>query len=189
MTTPRTISASHPAICALMVSMCALAIMSFDSNGVPVTAKDHDKPLQEPDFQNVPDIAPVDYAKVTKVVLYGERADPAPGQRKNHTGIDFEIAKGSDVFATADGVVEFARYGENYGNHVRIKHSDVYSSQYAHLSDAMVKKGDKITKGQVIGVVGNSGLSTSPHLHYEILENGAMVDPKGYLPELPDSKN
>jgi murein DD-endopeptidase MepM/ murein hydrolase activator NlpD len=138
-------------------------------------------------IQNTPDIAPVDFAKVTKVVLYGERTDPAIGQMKNHTGIDFEIAEGSNVFATADGVVEFARFGEKYGNYVRIKHGDIYSTQYSHLTTAIVKNGDKITRGQVIGLVGNTGLSKAPHLHYEILKDGTMVDPKDYLPKLPGS--
>ena len=70
---------------------------------------------------NIPDISPVELTKVTKVILYGLRENPAPGQRKNHTGIDFELAKGSDVYATADGVVIFSRFGPNYGNYIRIR--------------------------------------------------------------------
>jgi hypothetical protein len=138
-----------------------------------------------PGLQNIPDIAPVDFEKVTTVVLYGERADPAPGQGKYHTGIDFELAAGSSVFATADGVVAYARFGEKAGNHVMIQHGDTYSTKYYHLTTATVKSGDKIIKGQVIGLVGNTGLSKIPHLHYEILKAGKAVDPKPYLPTLP----
>lgn len=138
-----------------------------------------------PGVQNIPDIAPVELERVTKIILYGKRENPAPGQRKNHTGIDFELAKGSEVYATADGVVVFSRFGPNYGNYIRIKHGDSYSTQYSHLDNATVKQGDKITRGQVIGLVGNTGLSKIPHLHYEIIKDGIMVDPKDYLPKLP----
>ena len=136
--------------------------------------------------QDIPNIAPVDFEKVTMVVLYGARKNPAKNQGKKHTGIDFQMPEGSNVYATADGVVEFARYNDNYGNYVRVKHSDMYSSQYSHLTRATVKQGDKITQGQVIGLVGSSGvLSKGPHLHYEIIKDKVMVDPKDYLPTLP----
>ena len=170
----------------LLIPACAILIMSFGQSRNAITSQVGQIALQNLD-ENIPDIAPVDLTKVTKVVLYGERKDPAPNQMRHHTGIDFELMEGSDVVATADGVVEFARYGEKYGNYVRIKHSDTYSTQYSHLKPAMVKRGVKITKGQVIGLIGNSGLSTKPHLHYEILKNGTMVDPKHYLPKLPGS--
>jgi murein DD-endopeptidase MepM/ murein hydrolase activator NlpD len=96
------------------------------------------------------------------------------------------MPEGSNVYATADGVVEFERYNDNYGNYVRVKHNDQYSSQYSHLRTATVKQGDKITRGQVIGLVGSTGVSsTGPHLHYEIIKDNIMVDPKNYLPKLP----
>lgn len=170
-----------------LVPATAVLLMSFGKR------KNTIEPVAEPIasksvIQNIPDIAPVDFEKVTMVVLYGERKNPAKNQMRNHTGIDFEIAEGSNVYATADGVVVFTRYGDNYGNYVRIKHGDMYSSQYSHLTIATVKQGDKITKGQVIGLVGSTGLlSKGPHLHYEILKDGKMVDPKDYLPKLPGS--
>ena len=139
------------------------------------------------DVENIPDIAPVDFTKVKSVVLYGKRVNPAPGQMENHTGIDFELPEGSDVVATADGVVVHARYDGNWGNHVLIKHGDNFSTRYSHLAAAIVKQGDKIAKGDVVGHVGNSGLSKAPHLHYEILKNGTKVNPKDYLPKLPGS--
>lgn len=167
-----------------LVPASAVLLMSF---GQKQSASDvRVKPIASTSpVQNIPDIAPVDFEKVTRVILYGERPNPAPGQMKKHQGIDFELAKGSNVFATAEGVVVFAGSGEKYGNYVRIRHSDMYSTQYSHLETATVKQGERITKGQVIGLVGNTGLSSIPHLHYEIIKDGTMVDPKDYLPKLP----
>lgn len=136
--------------------------------------------------QDTPDIAPVDLTKVTNVVPYGERMDPATNKLRNHTGVDFALGKGSDVIATADGIVVVQRYGDKPGNYVVIKHNETLRTRYYHLETALVKEGDRVKKGQVIGLVGSTGLySTAPHLHYEVLRNDAAVDPKDYLPRLP----
>ena len=170
----------------VLVPMCAILIMSFGKiqNTFPPEVG---QVAQEHRIQNIPALAPVDFRKVTSVVLYGGRMDSATNQMRNHTGIDFEIMEGAHIVATADGTVVEAKYDEERGNHVLIKHGDTYSSQYSHLKSIVAKKGAKITKGQVIGVVGNSGLTRGPHLHYEIFKNGTMVDPKDYLPKLPGS--
>jgi murein DD-endopeptidase MepM/ murein hydrolase activator NlpD len=168
----------------VLIPASAILIISFGKSQNTFTPR-VEQGVAQNRIENIPDIAPVDLSKVTKVVLYGERMHPAYNELRLHAGIDFELREGSDVVATADGVVEFSRYGDNYGNYVRIKHSDNYSTQYSHLKLAMVKGGAKITKGQVIGYIGNTGLSTTPHLHYEILKGGKMVDPKDYLPQLP----
>jgi murein DD-endopeptidase MepM/ murein hydrolase activator NlpD len=89
------------------------------------------------------------------------------------------------VFATADGVVESIQVHPERGNFIVIRHGMVYQTQYSHLKDIVVKKGDNITAGQVIGHVGNTGIAQAPHLHYEVVENGKLVDPQLFLPEMP----
>jgi murein DD-endopeptidase MepM/ murein hydrolase activator NlpD len=170
----------------LLIPASTILLMSFGKTENRLQA-DVQRVAPTSGVENIPDIAPVDFTKVKSVVLYGKRVNPAPGQMENHTGIDFELPEGSDVVATADGVVIHARYDEKWGNHVLISHGDIYGSRYSHLAAAIVKQGDKIIKGQVIGHIGNSGLSKAPHLHYEILKNGTKVDPKNYLPKLPGS--
>jgi murein DD-endopeptidase MepM/ murein hydrolase activator NlpD len=167
--------------CMSIVPLCAIILMSFSNKQSEVPSETAYVP------QNAPDIAPVDLTKVTKVVLYGQRADRTTNQLRNHTGIDFEITKGSDVVSTADGIVVVQRVGELRGLHVIIKHNETFSTRYFHLESALVKQGDTVKKGEVIGLVGNTGLSSVPHLHYEILKNDATIDPKNYLPKLPGS--
>jgi murein DD-endopeptidase MepM/ murein hydrolase activator NlpD len=132
--------------------------------------------------QNIPSIVPVEVAKVTHITVYGNRMHPVFKKIRFHTGIDFEMTEGEPVRSTADGtVVKFINeYGR--GNYVIVKHSDTYSTSYSHLQSAIVKEGETITKGQVIGYVGSTGISTGPHLHYEVMKDGQFVDPKDYLP-------
>jgi murein DD-endopeptidase MepM/ murein hydrolase activator NlpD len=170
----------------LLVPTTAVLLMSFGNKHHTIEPTAKAVVVSKSVVQDIPNIAPVDLEKVTMVVLYGVRQNPAKNQGKKHTGIDFQMPEGSNVYATADGVVEFSRYNDNHGNYVRVKHSDTYSSQYSHLIRATVKQGDKITQGQVIGLVGSTGLSSKgPHLHYEIIKDKIMVDPKDYLPNLP----
>jgi beta-lactamase regulating signal transducer with metallopeptidase domain len=174
------------ALYVMLLPVAAVLLMAFGKKHNPTEPVAKAMVASTSVIQYIPNIAPVDFEKVTMVVLYGERKNPAKSQGKKHTGIDFQMPEGSNVYATADGTVEFARYNDNYGNYVRVKHSDTYSSQYSHLTRATVKQGDKITQGQVIGLVGSTGLSSKgPHLHYEIIKDKIMVDPKDYLPNLP----
>ncbi len=132
-----------------------------------------------------PRIAPVDLQKVTKIVKYGDRIHPATKMLAKHTGVDFALPPGSDVVATADGVVVVQEFGELRGNYVVIRHDQGYRTRYFHLEKALVKNGDVVKEGQVIGLVGSTGkYSTGPHLHYEVVKNGEEVDPKDYLPKL-----
>jgi hypothetical protein len=133
--------------------------------------------------ENKPSIAPVDMSKVTAGSAYGQRINPLTKKQQMHTGIDFTLPEGEAVMATADGIISESAYNDSRGNYIHIKHSDVYSTQYIHLKSSVVKAGDNITKGQTIGYVGNTGLSVGPHLHYEVLKNGQLVDPKDYLPK------
>jgi len=98
-----------------------------------------------------------------------------------HYGIDLQVPFGTDVMATAGGKVIKAIYDGGYGNTIVVDHGEGYQSMYAHLKDFTVKKGDTVTKGQTIGHVGSSGLSTGPHLHFEILLYGERLNPLNYL--------
>jgi murein DD-endopeptidase MepM/ murein hydrolase activator NlpD len=190
MMTKKKSSAFTFALYLMLVPTAAVLLMSFGKKQNTFAPVAEAVVAPKSVIQDIPNIAPVDFEKVTMVVLYGARKNPAKNQGKKHTGIDFQMPEGSNVYATADGVVEFARYNDNYGNYVRVKHSDTYSSQYSHLTTSTVKQGDKITQGQVIGLVGSTGLSSKgPHLHYEVMKDNVMVDPKDYLPKLPGSES
>jgi hypothetical protein len=118
--------------------------------------------------------------KVTST--YGMRNDPVSDGKKMHKGLDLSTAVGTEVLATADGeVIEVVSTPDGYGNHIVIKHGDMYQTKYAQLYEFKVKGGDLVKKGDVIGLSGNSGQSTGPHLHYEVYENGEDVNPMDYI--------
>ena len=112
---------------------------------------------------------------------YGMRTDPFNGRREMHKGIDFAGQLGSDIVATAAGVVTWAgkRYG--YGQLVEINHGNGYSTRYGHCSQILVKVGDRVEPGQKIALMGSSGRSTGPHVHYEVLKNGRQINPVRYI--------
>lgn len=113
---------------------------------------------------------------------FGPRKSPFTQELKNHTGVDFKAPAGTKVYAIADGKVTLAEISDQkVGNHIEIGHSSPLSSRYHHLDEVLVEAGEQITKGQVIGTVGTTGLSTGPHLHLEILEGETPVDPGMYL--------
>ena len=110
---------------------------------------------------------------------FGARVDPFYKVRKFHEGMDFSASVGTEVYATGNGTVTDAgRDVEGgYGNEIKIDHGYTYQTVYAHLSRIFVKPGQKILRGQIIGNVGNTGKSTSPHLHYEVRKNGIPLNP------------
>lgn len=112
---------------------------------------------------------------------YGWRVDPFLGVRAFHEGLDFSADVGQPIKATAAGIVIAAEVTPEYGNVVRISHGSGLETRYAHASKLLVKEGDRIKKNQVIALVGNTGRSTGPHLHYEIRMNGESLDPRKYL--------
>ena len=109
------------------------------------------------------------------------RMHPILKEPRMHNGIDFSAATGTSVSATAKGEVRLSSYTKNYGNRVIVDHGNGFSTSYSQLEEAIVEKGQKVNKGDIIGYVGSSGLSTAPHLHYEIMKGGKYVDPKDYL--------
>jgi murein DD-endopeptidase MepM/ murein hydrolase activator NlpD len=112
---------------------------------------------------------------------YGWRHDPILGIRAFHSGLDFSAAQGEPIRATADGRVKTVGRGPDYGKYVVIDHGDRLETRYAHASKILVNEGDLVQREDVIGLVGNTGRSTGPHLHYEIRYNNRSLDPRQYL--------
>ena len=128
---------------------------------------------------SIPAIQPVSNDDLTRIASgFGFRIDPIYKTKKMHTGLDFTADTGTPVYATGNGVVvecEVKRWG--YGQSVIIDHGFGYRTRYAHLSDFKCKPGDKVVRGQIIGLVGSTGKSTAPHLHYEVEQNGQKINP------------
>ncbi len=112
---------------------------------------------------------------------YGYRIDPFTGKRAFHQGIDISARRGTPIIAPADGIVTMAGKTKGYGNFVVINHQNNIVTRYGHLRDIFVKKGQIVKRGDVIGTVGNTGRSTGPHLHFEIVANGKTVNPRDYI--------
>ena len=117
---------------------------------------------------------------------FGGRSDPLTGEPGFHQGIDIAADKGQPVYATADGVVESASYSGDYGNLIVLKHGFGLTTRYGHLSAFNVKAGEDVKRGDVIGYVGATGRATGPHLHYEILANGKLLNPLQLLTQPAD---
>lgn len=118
---------------------------------------------------------------------YGGRDAPCPGASTYHLGVDIGASWGSDIYATKAGTVMLANEGWNYGLGycVKIQHDDGTSTVYGHMSRVIAVTGQRVAQGQVIGKIGSTGVSTGPHLHYEIRiggVNGTAVNPLPYLP-------
>ena len=134
---------------------------------------------------SVPAIWPIDRSKMrNKIGAFGYRMHPVYRRWKFHSGVDMPGRIGDPIYATGDGVVEHiersrARHG--YGTQILINHGFGYKTRYAHLNKIHVAKGDTITRGQLIGDMGNTGVSTSPHLHYEVIYKRSHVNPINYF--------
>ena len=125
-------------------------------------------------IQNIPLGPPVPGVLTSK---FGWRKDPINGKRAYHHGVDIRGERGSDVKATADGTVKLTNYTKGDGRYILIDHGNGFVTKYAHLNKSLVKKGDAVTRGQVIGLLGSTGRSTGPHVHYEIHYNDKLVNP------------
>jgi|SRR5579862_3146400 len=126
-----------------------------------------------------PYIWPLSEAWLTST--FGRRADPITGEAENHQGLDLSADPGTPVHATADGTIESAAYNGGYGNSILIDHGFGIETRFGHLSGYAVRAGQKVKRGQVIGYVGSTGHTTGPHLHYEIIINGAPINPMRML--------
>ena len=138
------------------------------NKGKMIAAMPAIQPLALKDFNRISD-------------YYGTRKDPFTGKKKQHLGMDFTGPEGSDIFATADGVIVEAGFNyHGYGNKVTVDHGYGYKTIYAHLQKVTVFKGQKVKRGDVIGLLGNTGRSTGPHLHYEVRFRNKPVNPINY---------
>lgn len=133
--------------------------------------------------RQIPSVQPVDNGKLTGMVAsFGRRVHPFYKVLRMHTGVDYALPVGSPVYATADGTVRTIKRSERgYGNMIVVEHGALYSTSYAHLEKINVRQGQSVRRGDVIGEVGNTGLSMAPHLHYEVLYKGEAVDPVNYF--------
>ncbi|MFZ5549952.1 MAG: M23 family metallopeptidase [Pseudomonadota bacterium] len=116
---------------------------------------------------------------------FGFRSDPFTGRSALHTGLDFSADPGTPIMAAAGGVVASTDYHAQYGNLLEIDHGNGLSTRYAHAQRILVKAGDLVKRGQQVALVGTTGRSTGPHLHFEVLVDGVMQDPAKFLTSSP----
>ena len=115
---------------------------------------------------------------------YGERSDPFTGERVQHRGLDFAGTRGTQVLSVASGVVIRASKHAAYGNLVEIDHGNGYRTRYAHNQELRVKPGDHVTAGQTIALMGSTGRASAPHVHFEVLKNGQIINPSSFVSNL-----
>ncbi|GAB4338707.1 MAG: M23 family metallopeptidase [Candidatus Abyssubacteria bacterium] len=132
-------------------------------------------------LSSIPSINPVAWEDAWISSGFGYRTDPINGKRRFHEGCDIVAPRGTPVIAPADGVVRFAGWRDGMGRMIEIEHGFGYVTVYAHNDKLLVKRGDEVRRGQLIGRVGSSGRSTGPHLHYEVRLNGRLVNPYNYV--------
>ena len=131
---------------------------------------------------SIPAIQPVANKDLKRMTSgYGYRIHPIYKTRKMHYGMDYSAKVGTEIYATGDGFIsKVKRSKRGYGNYVKINHGFGYETLYAHMSKYIVKKGQKVKRGEVIGYVGNSGISTAPHLHYEVRKDNKKINPVNF---------
>ncbi|MBR6355210.1 MAG: M23 family metallopeptidase [Paludibacteraceae bacterium] len=136
---------------------------------------------QEAMMDNIPAIQPVLNKDLKHVASgWGFRIHPIYHTRKFHYGMDFSAKTGTDVFATGNAKVSYVGWRQGFGNTVILDHGYGYQTLYAHLFKSLVHVGQKVKRGDIIALVGNTGASVGPHLHYEVHQNGHPVDPRNY---------
>ena len=136
---------------------------------------------QELKMENIPAIQPVLNKNLKHMASgFGWRVDPVYHIRRFHEGMDFSAPVGTDIFATGNGTVVYSGWRQGYGETIEIDHGFNYSTLYAHCSKRFVRVGQKVKRGEVIGLVGNTGKSTGPHVHYEVHYNNRPIDPRNF---------
>ena len=155
----------------------AIYVQSKSYDEIIKLAKEKEKMLS-----HIPAIQPVSNKNLNRMASgYGYRIHPIYKTRKMHWGMDFSAPLGTPVYATGDGKVEKVQWSRRgYGNQVKINHGYGYKTFYAHLKKFTVKKNQNVKRGDLIGYIGNSGTSTAPHLHYEIIKNNRRVNPVNF---------
>lgn len=174
----------------MKVSLFALSALLLVTIHFSRTVSTEEEPMSDNDlapiishvlFEDPPTISPLQGdPKITSG--FGMRVHPIQKVKKQHRGVDFKAETGTPVYATSDGVVvKVETQPKGYGQHIVIEHDEHFKTLYAQLSRMDVKVGDEVKRGDQIGAVGSSGMSTAPHLHYEVIKDGVHVDPAEYL--------
>ena len=155
-----------------------LVVQSKSLEEVYKMAKNKEKMLA-----HIPAIQPISNKDLKRIASpFGYRIHPIYKTWKFHDGLDLTAPRGTEIYATGDGVISRAKISQRgYGNEVIIDHGFSYKTRYAHLYKILVKVGQKVKRGQVIGLVGNTGLSTAPHLHFEVMKGDKKVNPMYYF--------
>tara|TARA_Y100000768_G_scaffold387342_1_gene378320 strand:- start:839 stop:1747 length:909 start_codon:yes stop_codon:yes gene_type:complete len=135
-------------------------------------------------ISKIPSIRPVKEGYLNS--SFGYRKDPIDNVTRFHQGQDITVKSGTPIYSPADGVVKRAYYAGGFGNHIKLDHGNGYTTLFAHLSKIKVKHGQKVSRGEVIGLTGNTGRSTAPHLHYEIHHYGESKNPLDYFFHSPN---
>lgn len=132
---------------------------------------------------SIPAIQPISNRQLSHIASgFGMRIDPIYKIPKMHEGLDFTAPTGTPIHATGNGKISSVEYGDRgYGNHVIINHMVGYQTLYAHMSRIIVREGQAVKRGDVIGYVGSTGKSTAPHCHYEVIRNGIKLDPVNFF--------
>ena len=154
-----------------------------------IQTKSYDEIIQmaknkEKMWASIPAIQPISNKELTRLASgFGYRIHPIYKVKRMHTGIDFSAPRGTPIYATGDGVVKRVRNNglSGYGKEIIVDHGYGYQTRYAHLKDFNVKRGQRVKRGECIGYVGNTGTSTAPHCHYEVIKDGKKVDPVHYF--------
>ena len=137
---------------------------------------------QEEMLKCIPSIQPISNKDLKRIASgFGMRMHPIHKIMKMHAGLDFTAPIGTEIYATGDGVVELAKWNAGYGRCVVINHGFGYKTKYAHCKKLNCRKGQKIKKGEIIAFLGNTGQSSGPHLHYEVIKNNVKVNPVNYF--------
>lgn len=158
------------------VLLKGIEVQSRSLDEIEKLAKDKEKLLEA-----IPAIQPVQNKDLTRVASgYGMRMHPILKRRKMHNGMDFTAPRGTPIYATGDGKVIKASRASGFGKVVYIDHGFGYVTKYGHMSKFNTRKGRKVKRGDIIGYVGNSGLSSGPHLHYEVHKNGKPINPVNF---------
>lgn len=139
----------------------------------------------------LPIFSPVKTKNIIEITdIYRRRLKhPITKKPSFHNGIDFSVFIGTEVYSTANGTITEAGWIGGYGRQILIEHQNNYSTRYGHLSKILVKVGENVKKGQLIGLSGNSGITTGPHLHYELILYTSTIDPMLFYFEWPREEN
>lgn len=171
----------------LVLPLIAIMLVAFTMNTSDNSILEKNQGLSQTrtNSKSIPSILPLKEGNTVGASGYGLRIHPVSKKETMHYGVDFKAPEGTPVYATADGMVRKVekdfKQGEGYGKYIIIDHANGFSTLYAQLSDYNVVEGKEVKQGDVIGSVGQSGLSTGPHLHYEVMKEGKNVNPADYF--------